>query len=283
LEVEAAPSRGYSATARFWKSSSGEPGIAFRARLLFEARKNFFTLYHRLLESAEADLDRFMRLRAMYYDAFSAFYDRFVALHSRDTQGVARRFMAKAVTAADGGWVLDLCTGTGSLLAQLRAKLDPNVRVVGVDFSGGMVREARKKTRRLPSLHLVVADAGWLPFAAGTFDAVTCSHAFYELKGPMRDRALHEIARVLKRNGSFLMMEHDVPTSRSTRALFYVRLALVGSGRARAFLRHEKEILQAYFTTVEKVVAPGGRSKLMVCRGVSPSAGPDEAAEHARR
>jgi hypothetical protein len=40
-----------------------------------------------------------------------------------------------------------------------------------------------------------VSDA--LPFAAGSFDAVTCSHAFYEIKGETQSSALEEIVRVL--------------------------------------------------------------------------------------
>jgi len=105
-----------------------------------------------------------------------------------------------------------------------------------------------------------------LPFVAGTFDAVTCSHAFYELKGDTLDRVFQEILRVLKPNGTFLMMEHDVPTNPLVRALFYLRLAFIGAGRAVAFLRQEREILDRYFRSVEKVLAPAGRSKLLICR-----------------
>jgi demethylmenaquinone methyltransferase/2-methoxy-6-polyprenyl-1,4-benzoquinol methylase len=42
----------------------------------------------------------------------------------------------------------------------------------------------------LRNVHLVEADAVQLPFRTEAFDAVTCSHAFYELKGETRDRAL---------------------------------------------------------------------------------------------
>jgi len=42
---------------------------------------------------------------------------------------------------------------------------------------------------------------GRLPFAAGSFDAVTCSHAFYEIKGETQRWALEEILRVLRPKG----------------------------------------------------------------------------------
>ena len=66
----------------------------------------------------------------------------------------------------------------------------------------------------------------------GAFDAVTCSHAFYELKGDTQDQALQEIVRVLRPGGNFLMMEHDVPANPFVRALFYLRLTFIGAGQA---------------------------------------------------
>jgi ubiquinone/menaquinone biosynthesis C-methylase UbiE len=205
-------------------------------------------------------------MRRAYYDKFSRYYDRFVALHSRDTQGLARKFLADRLPAQNGGSVLDVCTGTATLLSHLQAKVGRDGQVVGADFSHGMLKVAHEKTRNFPNVYLAEANAGRLPFAAGTFDAVTCSHAFYELKGETQDRALREIVRVLKPKGAFFMMEHDVPSHPCVRALFCLRLALMGAGRTVTFLRHEREVLEGYFGSVEKVVAPAGRSKVMICR-----------------
>ncbi len=205
-------------------------------------------------------------MRRAYYDKFSRFYDRFVAFHSRDAQGLARKFLADRLPVENGGSVLDLCTGTATLLSHLQAKVGREGQIVGVDFSRGMLKVCREKTRSLPNVHLVEADAGHLPFAADTFDAVTCSHAFYELRGETKHWALQEIVRVLKPQGAFLMMEHDVPPNAFVRALFYLRLAFIGAGRAITFLRHEQEVLEGYFGSVEKVLPPAGGSKVMVCR-----------------
>lgn len=205
-------------------------------------------------------------MRRAYYNKFSRLYDRFVALHSRDAQGLARKFLADRLPVENGASVLDLCTGTGSLLSHLQAKVGPRGRVIGLDFSRGMLEVGRKKTRSLPNVHLVEADAGRLPFASGTLDAVTCSHAFYELKGETQDWALQEIVRVLRPQGAFLMMEHDVPSNAFVRFLFYLRLASMGAGRAITFLHQEQEVLKRHFGGVEKVVPPAGRSKVMICR-----------------
>lgn len=215
--------------------------------------------------AAPRDGDGMRRLRRAYYDGFSSFYDRFVALHSRDKQGLARKFLVDLVPVLKGGSVLDLCTGTGTLLPHLAAKVGPEGQVIGLDFSPGMLKMAREKTTSYANVCLQEADAGCLPFAASTFDAITCSHAFYELKGETQDRALQEIVRVLRPGGVFLVMEHDVPPNPLVRALFYLRLSLVGAGRAITFLRNEQKVLERYFGRVEKLLAPGGRSKVMMC------------------
>lgn len=206
------------------------------------------------------------RARQIYYDVFSRFYDRFIAMHSGDSQRRVREFLAGLLPEVEGRAVLDLCTGTGSLLPYLEARAGRSGVVTALDFSRGMLRAGARKVSDRPNVLLVQGDAANLPFAAGSFDAVTCSHAFYELKGETREGTLREIGRVLRSDGVFFMMEHDVPTSQPVKALFYVRLAVAGGGHARAFLREERAVLERHFRSVEKVLSPSGRSKVMVCR-----------------
>jgi ubiquinone/menaquinone biosynthesis C-methylase UbiE len=137
--------------------------------------------------------------------------------------------------------------------------------VIGVDFSSGMLTANRKRTNGLKNIHLVEADVAGLPFAGESFDAATCSHAFYELKGKNRELALNEIVRVLKPGKAFLMMEHDIPRSPMTRALFYIRMGSMGAREALRVLKHEKSTLEHHFRSVEKVVSHSGRSKIMIC------------------
>ena len=206
------------------------------------------------------------RWRRRYYDWFSRGYDGFVALHSRDRQGTARGFLADRVPQRAGGAILDLCTGTGTLLLSLRERVGARGTVIGADFSRGMLEVALAKTRSFANVRLVEADAGSLPLAERSFDAVTCSHAFYELKGQTQERALSEIRRVLKPGGVFLMMEHDVPAKWLLRTLFYLRLLSMGRARALSILRGERDLLERHFGSVEKVPGPEGRSKVLICR-----------------
>ena len=204
-------------------------------------------------------------LRRSYYNAFSHFYDRFVALHSTDLQGAVRRYFSDLVPVKEGERILDICTGTGALLPHLREKIGASGSVIGVDFSRGMLAANLQRTKGFGNIHLVEADVSRLPFAGGSFDAVTCTHAFYELEGDAQERALREIRRVLKPGKAFLMMEHDIPRSPLVRALFYIRIASMGAKKALRILEHEKSTLESHFGSVEKISSPSGRSKIMIC------------------
>ena len=207
-----------------------------------------------------------MSLRKLYYNAFSPFYDKFVALHSADHQSDLRGFLADMTELTDNDRVLDICTGTGTLLLQLRQKVGENGLVVGVDFSRGMLKKAGTKIKAYTNIVLIESDAASLPFKAKVFEAVTCSHAFYELKGEIRDQVLKEIVRVVKPGRPFLMMEHDLPENLLIRILFYIRILSMGTKEGISLLRHEMEILNRHFKQVKKIKNPTGKSKVIVCK-----------------
>jgi ubiquinone/menaquinone biosynthesis C-methylase UbiE len=137
--------------------------------------------------------------------------------------------------------------------------------VIGLDFSRGMLEKAKEKARKsgINRLHLVQADASQLPFKQSSFHGVTCSHAFYELKGDERARAIHEVARILIEGGRFCLMEHAKPKKLFPRLLFYVRIFFLGAKDARKFLREEGSILGGEFKNITKVRSPTGQSKLI--------------------
>jgi ubiquinone/menaquinone biosynthesis C-methylase UbiE len=138
---------------------------------------------------------------------------------------------------------------------------------VGLDFSRGMLAQARRRVGGARGVVLVRAEAERLPFRAGSFDAATCSHAFYELRGEGAERALDEVTRTLRPGGAFLMMEHEVPRRLLVRLLFYVRLLSMGLSKAREVLGNEEALFRRHFRVVERVASDTGRSKIIVGSG----------------
>lgn len=88
----------------------------------------------------------------------------------------------------------------GGHLSGLLAGVFPDAEVVGVDVYESAIEEAR---RRWPNLTFQVADAHRLPFKNGVFDLVMMSETIEHLVDP--EKVLHEIGRVLKKDGRALV------------------------------------------------------------------------------
>src|SRR5262245_54149089 len=98
--------------------------------------------------------------------------------------------------AGPGARILEAGTGTGRISIPL---LERSADLIGCDLSEKMLRRQHEK---YPAARLLQADAVFLPFPSGIFDAVLTVHVMH-LIGPWR-AALREFKRVLKRDGVFL-------------------------------------------------------------------------------
>jgi phosphatidylethanolamine/phosphatidyl-N-methylethanolamine N-methyltransferase len=140
------------------------------------------------------------------YDVHSLFYD---ATFGR----LVRRRIERAIrhmNIRDTDRVLDLGIGTG---VSLNFYPDRG-RIVGVDLSAGMLREARKKIeeRRLRHATVFQADALRLPFADDTFDHVFISHVISVVSDPCL--LIREAQRVARPNARIVVVNHFQSTNR---------------------------------------------------------------------
>lgn len=104
-----------------------------------------------------------------------------------------------------GGRYLDLGCSAGLYTRNLQRELGAGGRIVGIDISPSMLREAARRARRQgvkPSF--ARADAENLPFADASFSGAVCGGTLNELGDPAR--ALRETARVLEPGGRLAVM-----------------------------------------------------------------------------
>lgn len=137
------------------------------------------------------------------FDEVAARYDLTNAILSMGQDRGWRKAVARALDLQPGQRVLDLAAGTATSSAALAAS---RARIVACDFSLGMLRQAKPHQ----SVSLVAGDALKLPFADGSFDAVTISFGLRNTQDP--NLALTELRRVTKPQGRLVVCEFSHPT-----------------------------------------------------------------------
>jgi demethylmenaquinone methyltransferase / 2-methoxy-6-polyprenyl-1,4-benzoquinol methylase len=144
------------------------------------------------------------------FDRIAPVYD---AMNRLMTVGLDRQWRRETAAAVvgPGDRVLDVCCGTGDLAIAARAA---GGDVTGLDFSAPMLERARRKSA---DIEWVEGDALALPFAGGSFDAVTVGFGVRNL--PNIERGLAELRRVLRPEGRVGVLEITRP--RGLLAPFY--------------------------------------------------------------
>ncbi|RYZ22046.1 MAG: class I SAM-dependent methyltransferase [Chitinophagaceae bacterium] len=97
--------------------------------------------------------------------------------------------------------LLELACGTGRVTRHLDRRLSPSARLVASDLNSDMLTLARSIVFS-PRVEWLTVDAGVLPFADGSFDAVVCQ--FGVMFFTDKRQAFREACRVLRAGGTFL-------------------------------------------------------------------------------
>lgn len=136
---------------------------------------------------------------------------------------VWRRRLISSVEVPSGGYVLDVCSGTGETAIYLRERY-PGVMVTALDFSEPMLRRlVSKPAVASGGIRAVLGDAGRLPFGADRFDLVTVSFATRNLSAAPGglDHIFREFLRVLRPGGWYVNLETSQPRFAAWRWIFH--------------------------------------------------------------
>ncbi|MFT4288945.1 demethylmenaquinone methyltransferase [Nocardioides sp.] len=173
-----------------------------------------------------ADLDKQPGDVRRMFDAVARRYDLTNDVLSLGQDRRWRREVLDAVAATAGELVLDLAAGTGTSSVPFA---EAGATVVPCDFSLGMLKVGK---RARPALPFTAGDGTRLPFADGTFDAVTISFGLRNIVDPAA--GLAEMRRVTKPGGRLVVCEFSHPVNAGFRKVYieYLMRALPRVARA---------------------------------------------------
>ncbi|MCX6910930.1 MAG: bifunctional demethylmenaquinone methyltransferase/2-methoxy-6-polyprenyl-1,4-benzoquinol methylase UbiE [Verrucomicrobia bacterium] len=161
---------------------------------------------------------------------FTQLAPRYDLVNDLQSFGLHRLWKRRAVRLALRGApanarVLDLCCGTGDMTFE--ARRHGAALAVGVDFAQTMLDVAqRRRSEADAGVTFVRGDALRLPFADGSFDAVTIGYGLRNVADI--EACLREMIRVLRPGGRLVILDFGKPANRLVRALYagYLRAVL---------------------------------------------------------
>ena len=149
--------------------------------------------------------DKARRVRGVF-DSVAPRYDLMNDLMSGGLHRVWKAYTVMVANLREGDRVLDIAGGTGDLALAFAKKVGASGEVVHTDINEAMLRTGRDRLiNRGIVLPTVVCDAEQLPFPDGHFDLVSVAFGLRNMTH--KDKAIAEMARVLKNRGRLLVLE----------------------------------------------------------------------------
>jgi len=131
-----------------------------------------------------------------------------------------KKWIKKVIPHIKGQKILEVSFGSGYLMTQYA---NDTYDIYGVDYNEKMLDvTSRKMLSNKINAYLSKANVEKLPFPDNSFDTVINTMAFTGY--PDGDKAMSEFKRVLKKDGTLLLVDFDYPKDRNFMGYLIVRL-----------------------------------------------------------
>jgi demethylmenaquinone methyltransferase/2-methoxy-6-polyprenyl-1,4-benzoquinol methylase len=187
------------------------------------------------------------------FDETAGDYDRLERVLALGSGPWHRREALRRAGLRSGMQVLDVASGTGLVAREAISIVGSTGRVVGVDPSIGMLRQAKS----LDGLSAVLGVGEALPFADSSFDFLSMGYALRHVDDMAP--AFAEFHRVLKPGGRASILEITRPAGRLGRAALRAYMGLL-SGIVRITrpgASRTSELWAYYWQTIDRCAPPG--------------------------
>jgi ubiquinone/menaquinone biosynthesis C-methylase UbiE len=131
-----------------------------------------------------------------------------------------KKWIKEVIPHIKGVKILEVSFGNGYLMTQYASD---KYEIYGIDYNEKMLEIATIKMKKANKIaRLSQGNVENLPFPDNTFDTVINTMAFTGY--PNGDKAMSELKRVLKKEGSLLLVDFDYPNNRNRFGYMMVRL-----------------------------------------------------------
>jgi demethylmenaquinone methyltransferase/2-methoxy-6-polyprenyl-1,4-benzoquinol methylase len=155
------------------------------------------------------------------FDSVADSYDLMNDLMSLGVHRLWKRDFAANSGIGLGDRVLDLAGGTGDIAALLSKRVGVNGRVVLSDINEAMLNVGRQRLENqgiANNIRYAIANAEFLPFEDGEFDAVTIAFGLRNVTD--KNAALKEMHRVLRPGGKVMILEFSAVQPEPLKAIY---------------------------------------------------------------
>ena len=139
-----------------------------------------------------------------------------------------RRFAVNQLPRGEHALYLDVATGTCDVALEIIRQSPPDSKVIGVDFSEGMLKLGKEKVLSA-GLHnrieLRLADVTALPFEDNVFDASIIAFGIRNVQDTKK--GISEMGRVVKNGGKVVILEFTSAQSRFFQPVFHFYIGKV--------------------------------------------------------
>lgn len=246
------------------------------------------------LDAALATPDAKARYVRRLFGTIADRYDLITVLLSFGRDRGWKRWLARMASIEPGMRALDLACGTGDITFELARR---GARVVGLDLTPRMIELAKRKKGDCHTFLMrpeekcdcppffLIGDMTTLPFPDASFDLVTTGYGLRNV--PVLERALAEIARVLRPGGVLLSLDFNRPENATVRLVYLSYLNLIGGALGWA-LHRDADTYRYIAATIERYPGAPRVAAMMgehgfASAGWQPVLGGLMAIHHARR
>lgn len=168
----------------------------------------------------DSDKDKTTQVATMFNN-ISGKYDFLNHFLSMGIDKIWRKIAIKKLKKTSPSDVLDVATGTGDFAIEINRQI-PDANIKGVDISEGMVSVGKTKIEKLKlgnKISLGIGDCANLEFDDESFDGVTVAFGVRNFED--LEKGLSEIYRVLRKNGTIIVLEFSKPRLFFVKSLYY--------------------------------------------------------------